>query len=323
MSNGNSNNLASTGWTERDWEGLFWAIKYKQCTPFLGAGACAGVLPLGKEIAAEWAAEGYPFPDKENLPRVSQYISVVHGARVPHHRLKDKFRGKGPPDFSNPHEPHRLVADLWLPVYITTNYDEFMTKALDGGGRRPMRLVCNWYRARQVPLPAYPELRPTPEQPVVFHLHGNLENVDSMVLTEDDYLDFLRYTSEIRELIPPQMEEAFAASLLFLGYSLEDLNFKVLFRRLADHMRRSGGSLHVSVQLDPRSIRPGAGANRSPAEDENVVRAGQEQMERTQKQVEYLERHFGLQRVKVYWGTCDRFASELRQKWQEFQRVHP
>ncbi len=49
------NELQPDGWDEGDWEGLLYAIKFKQCTPFLGAGACAGVLPLGGEIAREWA----------------------------------------------------------------------------------------------------------------------------------------------------------------------------------------------------------------------------------------------------------------------------
>ena len=34
------------------------------------------------------------------------------------------------PDFRAPSEPHAVLADLPLPIYMTTNYDDFMVKAL-------------------------------------------------------------------------------------------------------------------------------------------------------------------------------------------------
>jgi hypothetical protein len=47
--------------SEGDWKRLIEKIKDGRCTPFIGAGACAGVFPLGAEIAAQWAQEhSYP-----------------------------------------------------------------------------------------------------------------------------------------------------------------------------------------------------------------------------------------------------------------------
>ena len=43
-------------WLDDDWQGLLYAIKYKTCTPVLGAGACAGVLPLDDGIEEELQA---------------------------------------------------------------------------------------------------------------------------------------------------------------------------------------------------------------------------------------------------------------------------
>jgi hypothetical protein len=302
------------GWTEEDWEELLLAIRHKQCTPFLGAGACAGVLPLGRDLAEEWAASyGFPFADRQNLTRVAQYVAIERGPKTPRLRIVEKFSGKGPPDFNNPNEPHRVVADLRLPIYITTNYDDFMFRALerDYPRRAPRREICQWYMARRRQLPS-PSLggaslhqNPSPDAPLVFHLHGSLENVESMVLTEDDYLDFLILLSELQGLIPPRIEEAFvASSLLFMGYSLEDMNFRVLFRKLAPYMQRNEGARHVSVQLAPR-------------ESEST----EEMMHRAQKQREYLERQFGLQKVKVYWGTCMDFAVDLRKRWEAFSNA--
>ncbi|HEV2761921.1 MAG TPA: SIR2 family protein [Pyrinomonadaceae bacterium] len=316
------NSMQPDGWRDEDWQALLLAVEFKDCTPFLGAGACAGVLPLGGEVARALAREfNYPFPDDYNLVRVAQYVAVQSSPKMPKYRIAQMFRGKGPPDFNNPSEPHAVVADLRLPVYVTTNYDDFMTQALLRRVRpeKLSRLVCNWYAAHSRRPPAPPEdPDPTEDAPLVFHLHGTLDNLESMVLTEDDYLDFLMYISEEQRLIPPRVERAFASSsLLFMGYSLEDMNFKVLFRKLAGYMQRNEGTRHVSVQLAPRV--PGAGGTGEgdgpPLSEEEAARL----VERAQRQRAYLEKHFGIQRVKVYWGTCEDFACDLRRRWEAQQ----
>ncbi len=305
------------GLNRGDWEGLLYAIRYKECTPFLGAGACHGVLPLGKDIAERWAKEyNYPFPDSYNLIRVAQYVAIISGHNTPKYKIIDEFKDRVVPNFSNPNEPHRVAASLRLPVYITTNYDDFMVQAIRYDDARrglsdpsykvrsPRQALCKWHLVQQRKPPSLDlDFEPTEEQPVVFHLHGNVNEVNSMVLTEDDYLDFLMNISETESLIPSRIQEAFgSSSFIFLGYSLEDMNFKVLFRKLGPYMRRSEGARHVSVQIRPR-------------EDQSI----QEQVERATKQREFLERNFDLQNVKVYWGTCEQFAEELQKQRREFQ----
>lgn len=307
MTDANTISAAHTDhWTDADWEGLLYAIEFKQCTPVLGAGACAGVLPLGREIATEWARQyDYPFQDTENLPRVAQYVAIQAGPNTPKFRIKREFAARGTPNFDNPNEPHRLVADLRLPVYVTTNYDDFIMQALARGTppRQPKREVCQWFKLRgRNRLDVDVGYQPTPDRPMVFYLHGTLDNVDSMVLTEDDYLEFLVCVSEEENLIPPCISEVFtSSSLLFMGYSLDDMNFKVLFRKLSSYMRRNQSERHVSVQLAP-----------TPNESNEAF------ITRARQQRDYLEKNFGLQKVKVYWGTCEAFAAELRARWEAF-----
>src|SRR5437867_794479 len=45
---------------------------------------------------------------------------------------------------------------------------------------------------------------PKPHQPIVYHLHGHIEIEPSIVVTEDDYLDFLVHISEELKAPPPQ-----------------------------------------------------------------------------------------------------------------------
>jgi hypothetical protein len=246
----------------------------------------------------EWAKEyDYPFGDRKNLIRVSQFIATQRTSLFAKLRLQERFYG-AKPAFENPNEIHRVIADLRLPVYITTNYDDFLVQAIKLRGGHPRPVVCNWHlkRKRQLDVPKELGFEPTPEEPVVFHMHGNLDELESVVLTEDDYLDFLIYA---HDLMPSRILRAFTdSSLLFIGYSLEDMDFKVLFRKLASYYVHEGAR-HVAVQLKPPGRRP-----------------TEREIHRVQKQAKYLERHLGLMSIKVFWGTCEDFARGLREHWE-------
>jgi hypothetical protein len=297
------------------WDLLLERIKDGECTPFLGAGACAGVLPLGATIAQRWAdKEGYPLDDCTDLARVAQFLAVQYDAIRPKRDLIRQFSGVRPPDFSNPYEPHRVLAELPLPVYITTNYDNFLFQALSqaeykpGLKKMPIREVCRWnkyvqsrLRNQQALLKPASYARITEKSPVIFHLHGHTELAESMVLTEDDYLDFLVNVSKDEDLLPPRIQEAMAGtSLLFLGYRLSDWNFRVLFRSVVGYLEKSIARAHISVQLVP-------------------LREGHSEAQREKAQA-YLQRYFGDLKIQVYWGTATSFAKELKDRWQQYSR---
>src|SRR5712691_8367257 len=177
------------------WEILLDRIREQKCTPFLGAGASAGTLPLGSEIAANWAAEHqYPLEDVHDLARVAQFLAVKLDAMAPKEKIKRLLLASGTPDFDDPGEPHAVLAKLPLPLYLTTNFDGFMTAALRAREKEPRREVCRWNEGlvtRPSVFDAPEGYRPSPKEPLVYHLHGHLEVVESLVLTEDDYFDFL------------------------------------------------------------------------------------------------------------------------------------
>lgn len=290
---------------EKDWELILDRIHAGNCTPFLGAGACHGVLPLGREIAEEWAVKyQYPLDDFGNLVRVSQFLAVERGdAMFPKELLLRRIRGVEPPDFTGVGEPHRILAELPLPVYMTTNYDDFMVRALRACKKDPRREMCRWNRfIRDHPSMFDKEsyFEPTVANPVVFHLHGHDEVPESLVLTEDDYFDFLVNVSKEQGLIPPRIQRALTgSSILFVGYAIADWNFRVLFRSLVSYLERTLSRAHVSVQIAPSGDR-----------------VTQEQKERAQQ---YLTNYYAQLRIRVYWGTARDFATELQQRWEGFQ----
>jgi len=108
--------------TERDWDVLLTRINDGKCTPFLGAGVNSGTLPLVGEIARIWAQRyGYPLQDSSDLARVAQYLAVEYDPMFPKEQfLKEFIIDAVPPDFSQDNEPHSVLADLPIPIYIST-----------------------------------------------------------------------------------------------------------------------------------------------------------------------------------------------------------
>ena len=68
---------------EDDWNLLLERIKDGNCTPFLGAGACSQKIPVGSQIASEWAKEyDYPMKDSDDLIRVAQFVAVMRDPMI-------------------------------------------------------------------------------------------------------------------------------------------------------------------------------------------------------------------------------------------------
>ncbi|HKG48141.1 MAG TPA: SIR2 family protein [Pyrinomonadaceae bacterium] len=291
--------------TDEDWNVLLRRIDQGKCTPFLGAGASYGVLPLGGDIAKEWADKyDYPMEDRSNLIAVAQFLALKYSDSVfPKDLIVEMFEKAGQPDFSDPAEPHRVLASLNLPVYVTTNYDDFMVKALVRRHRDPKRVLCQWNRAvkdyvsdNPTILEKDPSYKPTAANPVVFHLHGHVPISESLVLTEDDYMDFLVNISADPNLIPAPVARALTgSSLLFIGYRISDWNFRVLLRSFDRLAEASVSRLNVAVMPAP-----------SGADDEAK-----------QKTQGYLTKYYENIDVRVYWGTAREFVEELWNRWQQ------
>lgn len=281
------------------WDDLLQNIGVGICTPFLGAGASVPWLPSAAELAEKWAEQyNYPLEDSKNLSRVAQFLATTRSNPFPKIQIKKRFDAVLTPEFHVENDLHALLADLPLPVYITTNYDDLMVRALRAKNKEPRQELCRWnFLVRQHPsiYDAEPAYQPTEKTPLVYHLHGAIQFPLSLVLTEDDYVDFLINMDE--KLLPPRVQESFTgASILFLGYGLNDWNFKLLFRTMVTYMQKSMVQTHVSVQLVPL--------------DRKVPKA-----KRTEA-LKYLDAYYTKLNIKVYWGTCRQFTEDLRARWQ-------
>lgn len=303
------NLISRAGWcvllAEADWSRLVHQLRAGDCTPFLGAGACAGVLPGGSGLSKDWAAKvGYPFADKGALSEVMEYAAFVLGDNI---YLKEQvckyLSSLGSPRFDDPDEPHALLSEFPVSVYITTNYDDYLSRALKRAGRFPQSGICAWsgsVTSQQDGREAVPVIAPAPDAPLVYHLHGSAQAPRSLVLTEADYLEFLVNIacsgSGGPGLIPDCVTAAITdMPLLFIGYSLRDWTFKVIahgiLRRIPQIFRRR----NVSIQL-------------LPPVDMSITDAE----DRARK---FLEHIFATQwNISIFWGTAAEFCREIRKR---------
>ncbi len=313
--------------SEGFWTTLLQNIEDKYCTPILGPLVTTDLLPTPVDLARELATEyNYPFLATESLPRVAQFVATLDNRRLREELIRKlvagyKSRMGLKPDPLDQHrklsetisesnwselsrtlfesEIHHQLADLNLPLYLTTNLDNFMTLALNACGRpaRQMTIdLTNTYGAQR----PYPDLDPppSPENPVVLNIFGTDQDLRSLVLTEDDYLDYLaRISRDYGYLIPHSVDAALASTtLLILGYRLQDLDMKVILRGvLANLDLKRWNMLHVAVQI----------------EAEMANQALQEEATR------YFRKYFADSRIDVYWGTAQQFVADLHSRWQE------
>lgn len=312
------------------WPALIRSVRKGQCTPILGYGLLEPMLGSTRDIAQRWA-EAFHYPmephEREDLPQVAQFLSVNQDRAFPRDELGDYLRGETlrryhdilPPELRdknasldamidavgayqrqrNPFDPFKVLAGLPLPIYITTLPDNQLASALTEAGKKPEVAICPWNEdlaQLESVFERERDYKPSPDRPLVYHLFGRLSEPDSLVLTEDDYFDYLSGLTSNKELIPPIVRRALADSaLLFLGFYLDNWDFRVVYRSI---MGQQGGGrrsryAHVAGQVEP--------------EEGRILEPDRAR--------QYLERYFQYADISLFWGSPEDFMREFTEQW--------
>ena len=111
-----------------------------------------------------------------DLASVAQFIAVNADGITPKEKMLEVLHKIPRPDFSKPDdrlECLRALAELPLPVYVTTNYDDLMLQVLKytEPKKNPRREVCKWNDDLKSIHSAFAAgYKPDYANPVVFHL---------------------------------------------------------------------------------------------------------------------------------------------------------
>jgi hypothetical protein len=149
-----------------------------------------------------------------------------------------------------------------------------------------------------------PSFKPDAYHPLVYHLYGLEKYTNTLVLSEDDYLEFLmkitQDTDTSHPLIPLTVRSPLPySSLVMLGYRLEDWDCRVLLRgllnsgelRQADNRPKS-----VVLQLSPDQ---------------------QNQISSDDMAKKYLEYYFKMVSFDVEWTSTTDFLVQLLAEYKK------
>jgi len=311
------------------WEGLIGNIGAGLCTPILGPLINEPIFGSPREIAHRWS-DAFHFPlesfRRDDLAQVAQYLAVYQDWNLPRRELATYLRDELLRRFGDllpqtldttklrdlfaevgklrraqgSFDSYQALAHLPFRIYITACTDSLLREALVAEGKRPVVEICRW-NERLVNLPSPllkdPGYTPSAEQPLIFHLFGVNAQPESLVLTEDDYFDYLIGVSLNKRLIPEVVRDALVdRSLVFLGFHLEDWSFRVLFRSLMSHEGRARRDRYANIA-----------GQLMPEEGEFL------QPERARA---YLQRYFGQSAIDIFWGSVTDFLQELAERWE-------
>jgi hypothetical protein len=328
-----------TGLSEEEWNDLLTSIYDKTCIPFIGLGTFTKksaegkpLISLSKNIIENWKHR-YPYPfedlynlsrayileDPNQLARLAQFLDIErsHNEKLmyPKKMLKEILNDIELSGFYSQFtdkSPYDVLANLDLPIYMTTNYDKYMEASLSNNQTKiPQSEFCRWNEdlikyVKALGIPSVFNKRdyePTAEKPLVYHILGVIEQPKSMVLTEREYLEFVIELTKNEEWIPAMIRKKLPrSSLLFVGYSLDDINFRAIFHGFLHFLSTLSAEerkISIAVQIPPTISNKG-------------------QIELQKHLDEYTKNMF---QIRVYWDNPSGFMVELDKRWQDFKKM--
>jgi hypothetical protein len=236
---------------ERHWISLITSIRLGQT-----------VLVLGPEVAASTPADGVerlPVSDLRDalaaeLEEEGRRVSGQTLAAIAQQFEDDKDLGINTlrafaaefyraPRYE-PAEAHRALAQLPFSLILTISHDDLLLRALEGAGKQVLSHAYH-LRGDKHDNPEF-VLPGTPDSPVVYQLFGEARQPASLVLSENDLLDFLIAIASERPPLPNSLLRALkrgGQSFLFVGFGIKQwylrLLLKVLIRALDLHQTGS------------------------------------------------------------------------------------
>lgn len=206
-------------------ERLRQSIRERSVILFVGAGVSMNLgLPSWQELIKWMGTElGY---DPEEFVRLGHYQALAEYYRIRRGDLGALARWMDRTWHRPPGEEllassriHELIVRLDFPLVYTTNYDRWLEKAFALHGRPFVKIVTvgDLLHARE-------------GVTQIVKYHGDFDDPDTLILSETSVFERLRFESPLDIKL---RSDSLARSVLFIGYSLSDINLRLLFYRLS------------------------------------------------------------------------------------------
>jgi hypothetical protein len=204
-------------------EDLVAAIRQKQAILFAGAGVSMTVgLPswetLVEHVAKELDVDLSEFTGSEiNYLTLAEYYRLKQGSIGPLRSWMDRNWTISEKALKSS-KVHELICRLDFPILYTTNFDRNLETAFELHGKDYVKIV----NAKDI-------ARVREGVPQIVKYHGDFDDDGSIVIAETDYLDRLSFESPLDIKF---RSDALGKTILFVGYSMSDLNIRFLLHRL-------------------------------------------------------------------------------------------
>jgi hypothetical protein len=276
--------MSSTELDEIIWQKLLSEIAHETCVPFIGAGASCPPLPTATSLLEKLCGLfSVPSWATKDLSVAAEFIEIAYNRDALVRAVTEAFH-----EHPTPNDAHINLAKLPWHTIVTTNYDSYMSSALSVVGKY----------ATVFPLPpllaassGQPLKKSTVKEPIVIHVHGSLDHSE-IVITESDQYRYLANMASGIWALPWTTQSTLAySSYLFVGYSLRDWTFRLLFYSLKQFIQRD----HFALIFLP--------------DEANVVDA--------KFMAEYLKKFVN---AAIFFGNAQSFTTELRHRWEDFRK---
>lgn len=322
--------FADSSRTEFLWTGIIDSIDEGRCIPILGTGLLESMIGSREQIAQSWAEKhGYPLAphEQKEIHQVAQYLSTRLGTLGPRNALEKYMKSvlrekckelgldtkrKDMPTLlhdaakklrdDNEYDPYRVLASLPFKIYINANPDNLIEQALIDQGKNPQVLHYCWRTSMRNPEAVNEKASleiPSVKNPLVYYLFGKIDDRKTWVLTEDDYFEYLMWMNKPDNNMPDLIKTAWINDpLLFLGFKINDWNFRLLYRSILNEDRRKKIGPAPEYHSIAVQIQPG---------DDNLHPEGVRN---------YLTQFFPSNMFDLYWGSAENFLETLWDQWQ-------
>lgn len=210
---------------------LIGALRAKQVILFAGAGTSAGlgapvwsglIEEIGQQLGYE--SDVFRLLSSGNYLTVAEYYKIKKGGIGP---LRSWMDNKWAVDdgslLASP--VHDLIARLDFPIIYTTNFDRNIENILRLHGK-------NFSKISNIR-----HLSVVGSGTQVIKFHGDFDDDSSLVVTESDYFNRLSFDTPLDIKL---RSDSLGKSILFIGYSLSDINVRLLLYKLWTMWEASG-----------------------------------------------------------------------------------
>ena len=226
---------------ELDWSEVIESIKRGNCILLLGPQVSfkpddPDFLPLSTRLA-HYLAENTKLGDKELVnPDDIAHVAQLYQQKHDHLKLEMAVKRFYDAYTNETTAFHRDMAELPFTLCINTTPDNFFINALIAADKEPIRDYYNFKRTRP-----FASIQPTDKKPYIYSLYGHCDDPESLVLTEDDLLEFLVKVIKGSPELPPFIRSQFAdqdLNFLFVGFGFHSWHNRILLHTLNAHDHR-------------------------------------------------------------------------------------